>query len=74
MASIRLKKNPLVYQQGGGMVQDPGPWDPWLPAVENSRLFVQRMHGARCAPLVAPEDFLQNLTISETLVSPLVWV
>ena len=27
-----------------------GPWDPWLPAVENSRLFEQRGHGARCAP------------------------
>ena len=23
-------------------VQNPGPWDPWLPGVENSRLFAQR--------------------------------
>ena len=27
-----------------------GPWDPWLPVVENSRLFAQRRHSARCAP------------------------
>ena len=32
----------LVYQQGGGRVQNSGPWDPWLPVVENSRLFAQR--------------------------------
>ena len=33
-------------------VQSSGPWDPWLPAVENSRLFAQRGHSARCAPFV----------------------
>ena len=33
-------------------MQNSGPWDPWLPVVENSRLFAQRSHSARCAPLV----------------------
>ena len=27
-----------------------GPWDPWLPVVENSLLFAQHGHSARCAP------------------------
>ena len=27
---------------GGPDLQNPGPWDPWLPAVKNSRLFAQR--------------------------------
>ena len=30
-------------------VQNSGPWDPWLSAVENSRLFAQRGHSARTA-------------------------
>ena len=33
-------------------MQNSGPWDPWLPVVENSRLFAQRAHSARCAPFV----------------------
>ena len=43
MASIRLKqkKNPWCTSRGCG-VQNSGPWDPWLPVVENSRLFAQR--------------------------------
>ena len=28
-------------------VQNSGPWDPWLPGVENSRLFAQPAHSAR---------------------------
>ena len=32
-------------------MQNSGPWDPWLPVVKNSRLFAQRRHRARCAPL-----------------------
>ena len=51
------KKNSLVYQQGGGRVQNSGPWDPWLPVVENSRLFAQRAHSmgtARAQRTVRP--------------------
>ena len=37
----------------GCRVQNSGPWDPWLPVVENSRLFAQRtvrplIHARRC--------------------------
>ena len=32
-------------------VQNAGPWDPWLPGVKNGRLFAQRGHSARCAPM-----------------------
>ena len=42
-------------------MQNSGPWDPWLLVVENSRLFVQRAHGARCAPYhtsSSTQDFL----------------
>ena len=49
-----LKKKSLVYQQGGCRVQNSGPWDPWLPVVENSGLFTQRAHSARCAPYWLP--------------------
>ena len=31
-------------------MQNSGPWTPWLPGVENSRLFAQHRHSARCAP------------------------
>ena len=31
-------------------MQNSGPWDPWLPVVENSRLFAQPAHSTRCAP------------------------
>ena len=44
-----LSKGLLVYQQGRGRVQNSGPCNPWLPVVENSRLFAQRGHSARCA-------------------------
>ena len=27
-------------------MQNSGPWDPWLPVVENSRLVAQRAHSA----------------------------
>ena len=30
-------------------VQILGPWDPWLPVLENSRLFAQRAYSSRCA-------------------------
>ena len=43
-------KNPWCTSRGCG-VQNSGPWDPWLPVVKNSRLFAQRRHSARCAPL-----------------------
>ena len=36
--------------------QNSGPWDPWLPVVENSRLFAQRVHSARCAPYDSRES------------------
>ena len=45
------KKNPWCTSRGC-RVQNSGPWDPWLPVVENSRLFAQRVHSARCAPTV----------------------
>ena len=45
----QTKKQSLVYQQGVGGVQNSGPWDPWLPLVENSRLFAQCGHSARTA-------------------------
>ena len=31
-------------------VQSAGPWDPGLPGVDNTRLFAQCGHSARCAP------------------------
>ena len=43
----RSGHDPFKTASGG---QNPGPWDPWLPAVELSRLFAQRAHSARCAP------------------------
>ena len=36
-------------------MQNSGPWDPWLPVVENSWLFAQRVHSARCAPPPPPQ-------------------
>ena len=39
--------DPLKTASG---VRNSGPWDPWLPVVENSRLSAQRRHSARCAP------------------------
>ena len=41
------RKFPWCTSTGGCRVQNSGPWD---PVVENSRLFVQRGHSARCAP------------------------
>ena len=35
-------------------LQSSGPWDPWLPVLENSRLFAQLAHSAQCAPAAAP--------------------
>ena len=37
-------------------VQNSGPWDPWLPVVENSRLYAQRGYSARCAPIVPQKN------------------
>ena len=34
-------------------MQNSGPWDPWLPVVEYSRLFAQRVHSA-CTAHGAP--------------------
>ena len=47
------KKNPWCTSTGC-RVQNSGPWDLWLPVVENSRLFAQRGHSSRCAPLIPP--------------------
>ena len=51
--SIRRGSGPMrmhdPFKTASG-VQNPGPWDPWLPVVENSRLFAQRGHSARRAP------------------------
>ena len=47
----QTKNKSLVYQKGGCKVQNSGPWDPWLPVVENSRRFALRGHSARCAPI-----------------------
>ena len=66
MASIRIKKTSLVYQQGGCRVQNSGPWDPWLPGVENGRLFAQRVHSAWCAPL-CPLLCLWSALVAEKL-------
>ena len=38
----------MIHSKQHG-VQNSGPWDPWLPLVENSRLIAQRGHSARCA-------------------------
>ena len=44
-------KKEIPCTSRGCRVQNSGPWDPWLPVVENSRLFAQHAHSARCAPL-----------------------
>ena len=44
-------------------MQNSGPWDLWLPVVENSRLYAQRGHSARCAPVVTSLTF-SNLATS----------
>ena len=51
----QTKKKSLVYQQGL-RVQNSGPWDPWLPMVENSRLFAQRGHSAGTAHGAPPHS------------------
>ena len=43
-------------------VQNSGPWDPWLHVVENSRLFAQRGHSARCAPIEFGLLFVKDMT------------
>ena len=49
VASIRLKQKIPWCTSRGCRVQNSGPWVPWLPAVENSRLLAQRGHSAQCA-------------------------
>ena len=49
VASITLIKK-IPGAPAEGRVQMSRPWDPWLPAMENNRLFAQRGHSARCAP------------------------
>ena len=51
-------------------VQNSGPWDPWLSGVENSRLFAQRAHSARCAPDEASSPSLDNNTTIDVGDSP----
>ena len=38
-------------------MQNAGPWDSWLPVVENSRLFAQRVCTAHGAPPEPPPPF-----------------
>ena len=45
-------------------VQSSGPWDPWLPVVENSRLSTQRGHSARCAPEDCKSSAQQTLPVA----------
>ena len=47
VASIKLEKKIPAVPAGGGRVQNSGPWDPWLPVVEKSQLFAQRVHNSR---------------------------
>ena len=42
VASIRPKQKRPWCTSRGCRVQNSGPWDPWLPVVENSGLFAQR--------------------------------
>ena len=51
-------------------VQNLGPGDPWLPVVENSRLFAQRAHSARCALKYCPR--CQFSTNEKTMLTPAV--
>ena len=46
-------RNPFRTASGG--VQDSGPWDPWLPAVEHGRRFAQRAHSAGTAHRAPPQ-------------------
>ena len=51
-------KNPCTSR--GCRVQNSGPRDPWLPGVKTSRLFAQRGHSARCAPIRPMVDGFPN--------------
>ena len=49
-------------------VQNSGPWDPWLPVVENSRLFAQRtQHTVRPLRKYLAADVRSTLTLFLTL-------
>ena len=69
MAGIRLKKKSLVYQQGGGRVQNSGPWHPWLPVVENSQLFAQCAHSAGTAHGAPPLSIFWDRKVVYTLTA-----
>ena len=67
----QTKKKSLVYEHGGGRVQNSRPWDPWLPMVENSRLFAQRGHStcqAHGAPPMEEREggYPESMYISST--------
>ena len=51
-------------QQG---VQNLGPWGPWPLVVENSQLFAQRGHSARCATFIL---FTRDAHVQHILVRP----
>ena len=53
VASIRLKKKIPGSTSRGCRVQNSGPWDPWLPVVENSQLFAQRAVRPLCSHVAA---------------------
>ena len=53
----RSMRDPFKTAPG---LHNSGPWDPWLPAVENSRLFAQRGRTARCGPRDAKGPQGQN--------------
>ena len=48
-SDLKQKIPDAPAQAVGCRTQDPG--TPWLPVVENSRLFAQHAHSARCAPI-----------------------
>ena len=55
-------------------MQNSGPWDLWLPVVENSQLFAQRAHSALCTvrplgPLVPTLHLLQVLHYKENVIN-----
>ena len=64
---------PTTYRSGhdpfktASGVQNSGPWDPWRPAVENSRVFVQCAHSSRCTPLTLGHGWPAGLIGAEGL-------
>ena len=54
-------------------VHNAGLWDPWLPAVEDSRLFAQRGRSARCALSVHhPVDGIEDSILQDHILRLLI--